>query len=69
MMIEPTETETKETLDNFIAVMMQIAREAQDDPQQILEAPHVTVVGRLDQTLAARKPDLRWQPEKVEARV
>ncbi|HEV2405265.1 MAG TPA: aminomethyl-transferring glycine dehydrogenase subunit GcvPB, partial [Ktedonobacterales bacterium] len=69
MMIEPTETETKETLDNFIAVMMQIAREAQDNPQQILEAPHVTVVGRLDQTLAARKPDLRWQPEKVEARV
>jgi glycine dehydrogenase subunit 2 len=69
MMIEPTETETKETLDNFIAVMTQIAREAQDDPQQILEAPHVTVVGRLDQTLAARKPDLRWQPEKVEAHV
>ncbi|MGH2486849.1 MAG: aminomethyl-transferring glycine dehydrogenase subunit GcvPB, partial [Ktedonobacterales bacterium] len=69
MMIEPTETETKETLDNFIAVMTQIAREAQDDPRQILEAPHVTVVGRLDQTLAARKPDLRWQPETVEARV
>ncbi|HKV85737.1 MAG TPA: aminomethyl-transferring glycine dehydrogenase subunit GcvPB [Ktedonobacterales bacterium] len=69
MMIEPTETETKETLDNFIAVMTQIAREAQDDPAQILEAPHVTVVGRLDQTLAARKPDLRWQPDKVEARV
>ena len=69
MMIEPTETETKETLDNFIDVMRQIAREAQDDPEQILEAPHVTVVGRLDQTLAARKPDLRWQPQKIEARV
>ena len=69
MMIEPTETETKETLDSFIDVMTQIAREAQDNPEQILEAPHVTVVGRLDQTLAARKPDLRWQPEKVEARV
>ena len=63
LMIEPTETETKETLDEFIAVMRQIAREAQEQPEQLLEAPHSTVVGRLDQTLAARKPDLRWQPE------
>jgi glycine dehydrogenase subunit 2 len=63
MMIEPTETETKETLDEFIDIMRQIAREAQEQPELILEAPHVTVVGRLDQTLAARKPDLRWQPD------
>ena len=62
MMIEPTETETKETLDEFIGVMRQIAREAQEQPELILEAPHDTVVGRLDQTLAARKPDVRWQP-------
>src|SRR5260370_9922566 len=65
MMIEPTETETQETLDDFIAVMKQIAREARNQPGLILEAPHVTVVGRLDQTLAARKPDLRWQPDPV----
>jgi glycine dehydrogenase subunit 2 len=62
MMIEPTETETKETLDEFIAVMRRIAREAVEQPALILEAPHATPVGRLDQTLAARKPDLRWQP-------
>src|SRR5262245_37505558 len=62
MMIEPTETETRETLDEFIAVMRQIAREAADEPEVILEAPHITVVGRLDQTRAARQPDLRWRP-------
>ncbi len=61
MMIEPTETETKETLDNFIAIMKQIAREARENPAIILEAPHETVIGRLDQTLAARKPNLRWR--------
>jgi glycine dehydrogenase subunit 2 len=65
LMIEPTETETRETLDEFIALMRQIAREAEAEPALILEAPHATVVGRLDQTLAARKPDLRWQPERA----
>ena len=63
LMIEPTETETRETLDNFIDVMRRIAREAVEQPQLLLEAPHETIVGRLDQTLAARKPDLRWQPK------
>jgi glycine dehydrogenase subunit 2 len=67
MMIEPTETETQETLDNFIAVMRQIAREAREEPTLLTEAPHDTVVGRLDQTLAARKPDLRWHPLAVAA--
>jgi glycine dehydrogenase subunit 2 len=60
LMIEPTETETRETLDNFIAVMQQIAEEAQTNPDVLLEAPHFTPVGRLDQALAARKPDLCW---------
>jgi glycine dehydrogenase subunit 2 len=60
LMIEPTETETKETLDNFIAVMHQIAEEAKTNPNVLLEAPHFTPVGRLDQALAARKPDLCW---------
>ncbi|HUY75885.1 MAG TPA: aminomethyl-transferring glycine dehydrogenase subunit GcvPB [Ktedonobacterales bacterium] len=65
LMIEPTETETVETLDEFIAIMRQIAREAREQPELLLEAPHVTVVGRLDQTLAARKPDLRWRPPSL----
>ncbi len=69
LMIEPTETETKETLDEFIGVMRQISREAAENPQIILEAPHVTPVGRLDQTLAARKPDLRWTPEREKVEV
>jgi glycine dehydrogenase subunit 2 len=68
MMIEPTETETRETLDEFIAVMRQIAREAVEQPELILQAPHATPVGRLDQTLAARKPDLRWHPAEAAAR-
>ncbi|HEY1390429.1 MAG TPA: aminomethyl-transferring glycine dehydrogenase subunit GcvPB [Ktedonobacterales bacterium] len=63
LMIEPTETETKETLDEFIAIMRQIGEEAERQPGLVLEAPHVTVVGRLDEALAARKPNLRWQPE------
>ncbi len=61
MMIEPTETESKETLDGFIAVMRQIAGEAQEDPTLITEAPRTTVVGRLDETAAARKPVVKWQ--------
>jgi glycine cleavage system P protein (glycine dehydrogenase) subunit 2 len=69
MMIEPTETETRETLDSFVALMKQIAREARENPSVILEAPHNTVVGRLDQTLAARKPNLRWTPEREPATV
>ncbi len=62
LMIEPTETETRETLDNFIQVMRQIADEAENDPETVQHAPHTTTVGRLDQTLAARKPRLRWSP-------
>ena len=62
MMIEPTETETRETLDEFIAIMRQLADEAENSPELLHEAPHNTVVGRMDQTLAARKPDLKWVP-------
>lgn len=61
MMIEPTETESKETLDAFIEAMIQIAKEAEENPEMVQEAPHTTVVGRLDETLAARKPVLRYQ--------
>jgi glycine dehydrogenase subunit 2 len=62
MMIEPTETETRETLDYFVSVMRQIAEEARTNPEVVKTAPHTTVVGRLDQALAARKPNLRWTP-------
>lgn len=63
MMIEPTETETKETLDAFIDVMIRIAREAEETPEVVQEAPHHTVVSRLDEVLAARKPKLRYVKE------
>jgi glycine dehydrogenase subunit 2 len=62
LMIEPTETESKETLDQFCDAMIQIAREAESDPHIAHEAPVTTSVRRLDQTLAARQPKLRWAP-------
>jgi glycine dehydrogenase subunit 2 len=62
LMIEPTETESKETLDTFIAALRDIILTAKSDPQSLLDAPQYTVVGRLDETRAARQPDLRWQP-------
>lgn len=62
LMIEPTETESKETLDGFIHAMEQIAREAEQDPEKVTKAPFNTVVGRLDQATAARKPVVRWKP-------
>jgi len=58
IMIEPTETESKETLDGFIDTMIQIAKEAQTDPELVKNAPYTTVVKRLDETTAARKPVL-----------
>ncbi|MBA9025400.1 MULTISPECIES: aminomethyl-transferring glycine dehydrogenase subunit GcvPB [Bacillaceae] len=61
IMIEPTETESKETLDSFIEAMIQIAKEAEENPEIVQEAPHTTVIKRLDETLAARKPILRYQ--------
>ncbi len=62
MMIEPTETETRETLDSFVTVMRQIAEEARTNPELVKTAPHTTPIGRLDQVLAARKPNLCWTP-------
>ena len=63
MMIEPTETESKETLDGFIEIMIQIAKEAEETPEIVQEAPHNTIIKRLDETLAARKPVLRYIKE------
>ncbi|MCX8011924.1 MAG: aminomethyl-transferring glycine dehydrogenase subunit GcvPB, partial [Desulfobacterota bacterium] len=62
LMIEPTETEPKEILDQFIAAMIQIAQEAQQNPECLKRAPHKTKVSRLDEVLANRKPRLRWKP-------
>ncbi len=61
MMIEPTESETKETLDAFCDAMLAIAREAEESPELLREAPHDTPVRRLDEATAARKPVLRWR--------
>ncbi|WP_050179744.1 aminomethyl-transferring glycine dehydrogenase subunit GcvPB [Domibacillus robiginosus] len=65
LMIEPTETESKETLDAFADVMIRIAREVEEDPETVLNAPHTTVIGRLDEVKAARKPVVRWERETV----
>jgi glycine dehydrogenase subunit 2 len=62
LMIEPTETESKDTLDSFCEAMIQIAREAETNPRAVLDAPLTTPVRRLDQTRAAREPNLRWRP-------
>ena len=61
IMIEPTETESKETLDTFCDVMIAIAREAKENPQRVKDAPLSTPVSRLDEVLAARKPDVCWK--------
>ena len=62
LMIEPTESESKQELELFIDAMRSIAEEAEQDPNIILEAPHTTRVSRLDEVMAARKPVLRWKP-------
>jgi len=61
LMVEPTETETKETLDYFISVMKSIAHEAESSPELLHDAPHDTPNTRLDEARAARRPDLRWR--------
>ncbi len=60
MMIEPTESENKEKLDEFIDIMIKIAQEAETNPEEVLSAPHSTPVRRVDETLAARHPDLKY---------
>jgi glycine dehydrogenase subunit 2 len=61
MMIEPTETESKQELDLFIDAMQSIAKEVEEDPQLVLKAPHSTRTTRVDEVAAARKPVLRWK--------
>jgi glycine dehydrogenase subunit 2 len=62
LMIEPTETESKQTLDEFLEAMIQIARECKEDPEVVRSAPHNTVVSRLDETAAVKHLDLRYEP-------
>jgi glycine dehydrogenase subunit 2 len=63
LMIEPTECESKETIDAFIEAMRRIADEAETSPELVTGAPSRPIVGRLDEVRAARKPRLRWRPE------
>ncbi len=67
LMIEPTETESKQELDQFVAAMQQIAREVESDPELVLRAPLTTRTSRVDETRAARKPVLTWQETPAES--
>ncbi|HUG82700.1 MAG TPA: aminomethyl-transferring glycine dehydrogenase subunit GcvPB [Bryobacterales bacterium] len=66
MMIEPTETESKQELDFFIDALRSIADEVENDPELVKTAPHSTRTKRVNETLAARRPILRWQPAEEE---
>ncbi|MBV9243164.1 MAG: aminomethyl-transferring glycine dehydrogenase subunit GcvPB [Acidobacteria bacterium] len=61
MLIEPTESIGRSDLDAFVEAMLDIDREAQEDPEMVVNAPHTTRIGRLDEAAAARKPVLRWR--------
>jgi glycine dehydrogenase subunit 2 len=65
MLIEPTESVGRQELDQFVEAMGSIAREAIEDPELVLGAPHSTRIGRLDEAAAARKPILRWKPQQA----
>ncbi len=63
IMIEPTESESKRNMDQFIHAMIRIAEESETDPELVKSAPHLPKMGRLDETLAARRLTLRWTPD------
>jgi len=63
LMMEPTETVSKESLDEYINSVRAIVAEAEEEPELLKSAPHITFRSRLDEVLAARRPVLRWQPE------
>jgi len=65
LMIEPTETEPKQELDLFIDAMLSIAKEIDEDPQWVKNAPHLTRTSRVDEVGAARRPIVRWKPEST----
>ena len=61
IMIEPTETESRARLDEFVEVMLKIAKEIEENPQEVLQSPQTTPVKKINETLAARQPDLRYK--------
>lgn len=63
MLIEPTESVGRQELDAFVDAMKSIDKETQENPQLVIDAPHTTRIGRLDEATAARKPILRWKPD------
>ena len=63
IMIEPTESESKQVLDDFIDTMLKIAKEIEDNPSEVLKSPLNTPVKKIDETLAARKPNLAFSAE------
>jgi len=65
LMIEPTETESKQEIDTFIDAMISIAKEVEEDPQLVLKAPHNTRTPRVDEVTAARRPVVRWKPQRT----
>lgn len=67
LMIEPTENESKETIDGFIGVMRKIAEEAKENPDEVKSAPHLTPIGRVDDVLAAKHPIVTYRQLKAEA--
>jgi len=67
MLIEPTESVGRQEIQQFIEAMRAIAREAEENPDLVRNAPHTTRIGRLDEAAAARKPVLRWRPEEKAA--
>ena len=68
-MIEPTETESKETLDRFALASKKIASEMKEHPEIVKQSPLSTPVGRLDEVAAARRPNLRWRPSQIQTKV
>jgi glycine dehydrogenase subunit 2 len=68
MMIEPTESASKEELDAFVDALQAVAEEVKEDPEFVLQAPYTTRVTRLDEVGAARKPILRWKPAPATGR-
>ena len=66
LMIEPTENESKETIDGFIAVMRKIAEEAKENPEIVKSAPHNTPIGRVDDVQAAKHPIVTYKQLKNE---
>ncbi len=68
LMIEPTETESKDELDLFIDALISIAQEVEESPDVVLKAPHNTRTSRVDEVTAARKPVVRWKPETTSSK-